>query len=128
MITNIFLGCLPLSAPSLYLSYKIWRKDYLGTLLNQQMALMLLISGNYGNMLCRHKTLLCPFFSQNYIFEGLLLPFTLSLAILRLTLEWDSSLAELSHFSLEICALQRHLESTFLDTWLYMNSGSVLFR
>ena len=68
------------------------------------------------------------FFSQNYIFEGLLLPFTLSLAILRLTLEWDSSLAELSHFSLEICALQRHLESTFLDTWLYMNSGSVLFR
>ena len=46
MITNIFLVCLPLSTPSFYLSYKLWRKDFLGTLLNQQMALMLLISGN----------------------------------------------------------------------------------
>ena len=38
--------CLPLSLPSLYLAYRLVSKRFLGSVFNQHIAVMLIISGN----------------------------------------------------------------------------------
>ena len=121
MLGDIFFMCLPLSLPSLYLSYQLRRRDYLGTVFNQQIALMLLISGAAPvGFYFRLAVTDC--------FKGVILPFTTSLAVLRAAAEFYPALRDYKAISLEICALQRHLDSTFLDSWLHMGSGSIMFR
>ena len=45
MIIFIFFLCLPLSLPSLFLSYKLVKKNFLGTLFNKSIAIMFLFKG-----------------------------------------------------------------------------------
>ena len=51
MLTDLVLASLPLSIPSFYLAYRLARKDFLGTVFNQVIALMFLLSGtsDYSN-------------------------------------------------------------------------------
>ena len=39
--------CLPLAFPSLFLSFKLFQKNFLGTLFNKSVAVMLVFTGNY---------------------------------------------------------------------------------
>ena len=45
MLSSLLVLCTPLSLPSLYLAYRLYRKSYLGTVFNQQAALVLAVSG-----------------------------------------------------------------------------------
>ena len=44
-MSSLLVLCTPLSLPSLYLAYRLYRKSYLGTVFNQQAALVLAVSG-----------------------------------------------------------------------------------
>ena len=44
---------LPLSVPSLYLAYRLHRKSYLGTVFNQQAALLLALAGKTTFFSCK---------------------------------------------------------------------------
>ena len=48
MLTNLTVLFLPLSIPSLYLAYRLYSRHFLGTVFNQQIALMMLYSGEKG--------------------------------------------------------------------------------
>ena len=45
MLLDIIILCLPFSIPSFYLAYKLGEKRFMGTIFNQQIALMCVISG-----------------------------------------------------------------------------------
>ena len=45
MLTDLFIMSLPLAIPSLYLAHRLRRAGYLGTVFNQQAALVLTASG-----------------------------------------------------------------------------------
>ena len=45
MLTDLTLLCFPLSIPSFYLAYRLHRRNFLGTVFNQQIALMMVYSG-----------------------------------------------------------------------------------
>ena len=46
LLLCLYLVCLPLSLPSLYLAYRLVSKRFLGSVFNQHIAVMLIISGN----------------------------------------------------------------------------------
>ena len=62
MLALLVCGCLPLSFPSLYLAYKIIKKNFLSSLFNQQIALMLVFSGKkFSTYLKSFKVIIkCP--------------------------------------------------------------------
>ena len=45
MLTDLLVLTAPLSVPSLYLAYRLGKKGYLGTVFNQQAALVLIVGG-----------------------------------------------------------------------------------
>ena len=45
MLTDLLVLTVPLSLPSLYLAYRLLKKGYLGTVFNQQAALVLIVGG-----------------------------------------------------------------------------------
>ena len=44
-LTDLSLLCLPLCLPSFYLAFRLYRRQFLGTVFNQHIALMLVYSG-----------------------------------------------------------------------------------
>ena len=50
MLSTLLVLCTPLSWPSLYLAYRLYRKSYLGTVFNQQAALVLAVCGEDKRM------------------------------------------------------------------------------
>ena len=107
MLSDLLVVSALLSLPSLYLAYRLHKKDYLGTVFNRQIAVVLVVA-------------------------GLILPVSLTLAVFRLSLE-QSSLS--TDFCLEcltlnspVCSILSYLEWT----WYYVIGAStitsVLFR
>ena len=45
MLSDLLVLSAPLSLPSLYLAYRLHKKDYLGTVFNKQMAMVLVFAG-----------------------------------------------------------------------------------
>ena len=46
MLLNLFILFIPLSFPSIYLAHKLYRKKFLGSIFNEQIALMMIFTGN----------------------------------------------------------------------------------
>ena len=58
LLLCLYLVCLPLSLPSLYLAYRLVSKRFLGSVFNEHIAVMLFISGNQKlNYKLRFKTM-----------------------------------------------------------------------
>ena len=64
MLTDLTLLCLPLSIPSLYIAYRLVRRGFLGTVFNQQIALMMVYSGKTNTCCCCFLLLDPNFFSR----------------------------------------------------------------
>ena len=45
MLSDLLVLSAPLSLPSLYLAYRLHKKDYLGTVFNRQVAMVLVFAG-----------------------------------------------------------------------------------
>ena len=48
MFVTILCLCLPLAIPSLFLSFKLIQKNFLGTLFNKSIAIMFMFIGKYN--------------------------------------------------------------------------------
>ena len=107
MLSDLLVVSAPLSLPSLYLAYRLHKKDYLGTVFNQQTALLLLLS-------------------------GLITPLSMSLAVFRLSAEESlmSPDLELDYLSLSplLCSLLSYLAKTWLAVTAVSTLISTVFR
>ena len=107
MLSDLLVVSALLSLPSLYLAYRLHKKDYLGTVFNRQMAVVLVVA-------------------------GLILPVSLSLAVFRLSLE-ESTLSTdlyLDYLTLNtpVCSILSYLEKTWYNVIGASTITSVLFR
>ena len=50
MLFNLFILFIPFSFPSIYLAHKLYRKKFLGSIFNEQIALMMIFTGNQSPM------------------------------------------------------------------------------
>ena len=107
MLSDLLVLSAPLSLPSLYLAYRLHKKDYLGTVFNQQTALLLLLS-------------------------GLITPVSMSLALFRLSAEESlmSPDLELEYLTLapHLCTLLSYLTRTWLAVTALTTLISTVFR
>ena len=107
MLSDLLVLSAPLSLPSLYLAYRLHKKDYLGTVFNQQTALLLLLS-------------------------GLITPASMSMAVFRLSAEEFLMFPdlELDYLSLSplLCSLLSYLSKTWLTVIKISSLISVIFR
>ena len=130
MLTDLTVFCFPLSVPSFYLAYRLYRKQFLGTGFNQQIALMLVYSG--GLLSCLNQTFLevsIPIYLCCVL--GLVIPLSTAIATFRLLSDLDPfNHQEFVYFYLapSICAFQRSLETLFHAVCFYGSFVSVLFR
>ena len=149
---DLIIFCLPLSLPSFYLAYRLYRKQFLGTVFNQQVALMLVYSGGlykperdrfFEIKKIAHQSQIwfpdlvnsqyLPLLSTIYLsfVPGLVIPLSTATAVFRLLSDLDPfNHQEFVYFYLapSICAAQRSLETLFHATWFYGSFVSVLFR
>ena len=104
MLSDLLVVSAPLSIPSLYLAYRLHKKDYLGTVFNQQTALLLLLS-------------------------GLITPLSMSLAVFRLSAEESLMFPDL-YLTLDphLCGLLSYLSKTWLTVIKISTLISVIFR
>ena len=107
MLSDLLVVSALLSIPSLYLAYRLHKKDYLGTVFNRQTAVVLVVA-------------------------GLILPVSLSLAVFRLSLE-ESTLStdlHLDYLTLNnpVCSILYHLETSWYNVIGASTITSVLFR
>ena len=104
MLSDLLVLSALLSLPSLYLAYLLHKKDYLGTVFNQQTALLLLLS-------------------------GLITPISMSLALLRLSAEESLMFPDL-YLTLDplLCGLLSYLSKTWLTVIKISTLISVIFR
>ena len=107
MLTDLLVVSAPFSLPALCLAHRLHRKGYLGTVFNQQTALLLLLS-------------------------GLITPLSLALAVFRLSAEESLMFPalDLEYLSLapQLCSLLSHLSKTWLSTIKIFTLTSVVFR
>ena len=107
MLSDLLVLSAPLSLPSLYLAYLLHKKDYLGTVFNQQTALLLLLS-------------------------GLITPASMSMAVFRLSAEEFLMFPdlELEYLALapHLCSLLSYLSKTWLAVIKIFSLTSVIFR
>ena len=106
MFCLILCLCTALSFPSLFLCFKLWQKDYLGTLFNMNTAMVLLMNGKI-KLVMRFQFFLLPclsvfsiFFTNNNFpailmlmlyFSGVSTPITSSLFLYLLLIDPDDS-------------------------------------
>ena len=76
MFPVLVLACIPLSIPSFYLAFRLYKIRYLDSIFNQHLALMMIFSGinslKYLNLL-----------NLSDYLAGFILPISLAIAILR---------------------------------------------
>ena len=63
-----------------------------------------------------------------FVSLGVTMPFSLSIAVFRLLSGHLEDLEQFEIFSLQLCSLDRYLNSTFLSFWFYMNVVALIFR
>ena len=118
MLTDLLILCIPFSFPSFYLAYQLVVKRFMGTIFNQQVAFMCVISGEaqcWGG--CQYDDL-CP---------GLSVPVSMSLVIVQ-SLPDSLQTLQTAYLASSICGFLKYSDLTWNAFCFSSLNWSVLFR